>query len=178
MTLRKPILISIALLTNVALGVALAAAFTQADPAESPTSQDKSPKQHLHGVLSSARLTPPLRGMPLQVRFSSDGNYLLVQLESGIYILKRHPLEIQTWIYAPDVLPARFSADSKALIVAKRGLATTQWSLAENRKLDERILKTQDGCLASELSPHGDLAACLDPSLALKLYRTETGEQV
>jgi hypothetical protein len=179
MNLRKPILIFIAFLSDVTLmGVVLAVGFRHADPTESPTGPDKSPKEQLHGVLSSARLTPPLRGMPLQVRFSSDGGYLVVQLESGIYVLKRHPLEIQTWIYAPDVLPARFSADSKTLILAKRNLAITQWSLAENRKLDERILKTQDGCLASELSPHGDLAACLGPSLALKLYRTETGEQV
>jgi len=44
--------------------------------------------------------------------------------------------------------------------------------------LDERILNTQDGCLGSELSIHGELAACLDPSLALELYRTDTGERV
>jgi hypothetical protein len=120
---------------------------------------------------------PALRGVPHQVRFSSDGKYLLVQVESGIYILNRHPLEIRTWIYAPDVLAARFSVDSETLIVATRRLATTRWSLADNRKVDERILRTQDGCLASELSPRGDLAACLDPSLALELYRTDTGEQ-
>lgn len=178
MTLRRTILISIALLTSVALGVAFAAGLTQADPAESPTSQDKSPEQQLHGVLSSARLTPALRGVPRQVRFSSDGNYLLVQVESGIYILSRRPLQIQTWIYAPDILPARFSADSKTLILATRSLAITRWDLADNRRVDERILKAQDGCLASELSPHGDLAACLDPSLVLELYRTGTGERI
>ena len=103
MSLRKPILISIAFLTNVALiGVVLAAGLPQVDPAKSQAGQDKSPKQQLHGVLSSARLTPALRGVPHQVRFSSDGKYLLVQLESGIYILNRRPLQIQTWIYAPD----------------------------------------------------------------------------
>jgi hypothetical protein len=175
---RKPILVTIAFLTNVALmGVMLAAGLRPTDPAESPPGQDKSPKEQLHGVLSSARLMPALRGVPHQVRFSSDGKYLLVQVESGIYILNRHPLEIRTWIYAPDVLAARFSVDSETLIVATRRLATTRWSLADNRKVDERILRTQDGCLASELSPRGDLAACLDPSLALELYRTDTGEQ-
>src|SRR6266481_1940130 len=174
MNLRKPILITIAFLTNVALVGVMLPGLPHADPAESQT---ESPKGQLHGVLSSARLTPPLRGVPRQVRFSSDGEYLFVQVESGIYILNRRPLQIQTWIYAPDVLPARFSADSETLILATRGLAVTRWNLGDNRKVDERILRTQDGCLASELSPHGDLAACLDPSLALELYRTDTGEQ-
>src|ERR1700730_9038935 len=179
MSLRKPILISIAFLTNVALiGVVLAAGLPQLDPAKSQAGQDKSPKQQLHGVLSSARLTPALRGVPHQVRFSSDGQYLLVQIESGIYILNRRPLQIQTWIYAPDVLPARFSADSKTLILATRGLTITRWNLADNRRVDETILKKRDGCLASELSPHGELAACLDPSLVLELYRTDTGERI
>ena len=141
-------------------------------------SQATQPQEQLHGVLSSARLAPPLRGMPRRVRFSSDGEYLFIQLESGIYILNRHPLEIRTWIYAPDILPARFSADSKTLVLATRSLVITRWNLADNRKLDERILKTRDGCLGSELSIHGELAACLDPSLALELYRTDTGERV
>jgi hypothetical protein len=117
--------------------------------------------------------------MPHQIRFSPDGKYLLVQLESGIYVLNHHPLETRTWIYAPDILQARFSADSETLILATRSLAITRWNLSGNRKESERILKQRDGlCLASELSPHGDLAACLDPSLALELYRADTGEQV
>jgi hypothetical protein len=178
MNLHKPTLISIAFLTNVTLmGAVLAVGLRHADPTE-PPGQDKSLKEQLHGVLSSARLTPPLRGMPHQVRFSSNGEYLVVQLESGIYILNRRPLEIQTWIYAPDILPARFSADSKTLILATRSLAITRWNLADNRRVDRTILKKRDGCLASELSPHGDLAACLDPSLVLELYRTDTGERI
>jgi hypothetical protein len=174
MNLRKPILITIKFLANVAL---IAAGLRHIDPAESPPGQDKSPKEQLHGVLSSARLKPALHGVPHQVRFSPDGKYLLVQVESGIYILNRQPLEIRTWIYAPDALAARFSADSETLIVATRSLATTRWNLGDNRKVDEVILRTQDGCLASELSPYGDFAACLDPSLALDLNRTDTGEQ-
>ena len=142
-------------------------------------SQTIQPPEQIHGVLSHSRLSPPLRGMSRQIRFSPDERYLLVQLESGIYILNRRPLEAQTWIYAPDILQARFSADSEKLILATRSLAITRWNLSGNRKESERILKKRDGlCLASKLSPHGDLAACLDPSLALELYRADTGEQV
>jgi len=161
-----------------AVAALLGAAFSLSG-GQAPASQATSPRERLHGVLSRARLFPPLRGMPHQIRFSSDGKYLLVQLESGIYILSRHPLELRTWIYAPDVLPAKFSADSESLIFATRNLAITRWSLAANRKEEGRTLKKPDGlCLVSELSPHGDFAACLDPSLALELYRTDTGEQV
>src|SRR6266446_5201916 len=179
MKFSKPILVSIAFLANVALiSAVLAAGLRQAVPAESSAGQDKSPKKQLHGVLSSARLAPPLRGMSRRVRFSSDGEYLFIQLESGIYILNRHPLEIRTWISAPDILPARFSADSKTLVLATRSLVITRWNLADNRKLDERVLKMRDGCLGSELSIHGELAACLDPSLVLELYKTDAGERV
>lgn len=176
MNLSKPILISVAFLTKLALlGIVVAAGPA---PSLSPESRQGQDKEQLHGVLSSARLTPPLRGMRSRVRFSSDGEYLFVQLESGIYLLNRHPLEIKAWIHAPDILPARFSEDSKTLVLATRSLAITRWNLADNRRLDERILKTQDGCLGSELSLHGELAACLDPSLALELYKTDTGERV
>jgi len=179
MSLLKSILVSIAMLTNVAImDVVLVAGPRQIDPPQSQASHEKSAMEQLHGVISRARLTPPLHSFPQQVRFSSDGEYLLVQLESGIYVINRRPLEINAWIDVPDILPARFSADSKTLIVATRSLALARWNLADKQKVDERILKTRDGCLASELSPHGELAACLDPSLALELYRTDTGERV
>ena len=166
-------------LNSLAAVAALLAATLRLSGVPTPESQAALPLEQLHGLLSRARLSPPLRGVPHHIQFSSDGKRLLVQLEAGIYCLNRRPLETQTWMYAPDVLPARFSANSETLIVATRSLAITRWNLAGNRKEDERILKKQDGlCLASELSPHGELAACLDPSLALELYRTDTGEQV
>jgi hypothetical protein len=165
-------------LNSLATVGALLAATLRLSGGPAAESQATLPPEQLHGVLSRARLSPPLRGMPHQIRFSPDGKYLLVQLESGLYVLNRRPLETQTWIYAPDILRARFSADSKTLILATRSLTITRWNLADNRKLDERILKAQDGCLGSELSIHGELAACLDPSLALELYRTDTGERV
>jgi hypothetical protein len=166
-------------LSNLAAVAAFLAATFSLFGGSLPLSQTIQPPEQIHGVLSHSRLSPPLRGMSRQIRFSPDERYLLVQLESGIYILNRRPLEAQTWIYAPDILQARFSADSETVILATRSLAITSWNLSGNQKESERILKKRDGlCLASELSPHGDLAACLDPALALELYRTDTGEQV
>jgi hypothetical protein len=175
----RRILAACSSLNSLAAVAALLAATLRLSGGPAPESQAALPLEELHGVLSRARLSPPLRGMPHHIHFSPDGKRLLVQLEAGIYCLNRRLLETQTWMYAPDVLPATFSASSETLIWATRSLAITRWNLARNRKEDDRILKKQDGlCLASELSPNGDLAACLDPSLALELYRTDTGEQV
>ena len=143
-----------------------------------PPSQATSPQEQLHGVLGRARLSPPLRGPARQIRFSSDGRFLLVQVESGIYILDRDPLEMRAWIYAPETLLARFSPDSRTLILASRSLEITWWSLTNNREIGQKTLNVHDGCLASELSANGELAACLDPALMLEIYRTDTAEQI
>src|SRR5258707_12804891 len=64
------------------------------------------------------------------------------------------------------------------LILASRNLEITWWSLTDNRRIDQKILNLHDGCLASELSANGELAACLNPALVLEIYRTDTGEQI
>src|SRR5258706_14952607 len=64
------------------------------------------------------------------------------------------------------------------LILASRNLEITWWSLTDNRRIDQKILNVHDGCLVSELSANGELAACLDPSIVLEIYRTDTGEQI
>lgn len=139
---------------------------------------DEAAEDQLHGVISRARLSPPLRAAVRQVRFSPDGRYLLVQFESGVYVLGRQPLAIRMWIYAQDILDARFSEDSKNLILAKRDLEIARWSLSDNKKISEMSLSMPDGCLASEVSAFGDFAACLDPALALQVFRTNTAEKI
>jgi hypothetical protein len=172
-------MISASSLASLALiGGLLAAESALPHRAPSPRRHATFPQEQVHGVLSRAQLSPPLRGPARQIRFSANGKFLLVQVESGIYILSRDPLEMRAWIYAREILPARFSADSRTLVLATRNLEITWWSLADNRKIDEKILKTRDGCLVSELSASGELAACLDPALMLEVYRTDTGEQI
>ncbi len=179
MNFSGPIPISASSFASIVLiGGLLTAEFGLPHRATFPPSQATSPEEQLHGVLSRARLSPPLRGPARQIRFSSDGRFLLVHVESGIYILGRDPLEMRAWIYAPEILPARFSADSRMLILASRNLEITWWSLTDNRRIDQKILNVHDGCLVSELSANGELAACLDPALVLEIYRTDTGEQI
>jgi hypothetical protein len=166
------------LLPSLGAAAALLAAAFRLSGGPTPVSQATLPPEHLHGVLSRARLSPPLRGPARHMRFSGNGKFLIVQVESGIYILSREPLTVRAWIYAPEILTARFSADSLTVVFATRNLEITRWSVTENRKIDQKSLKAQDGCLTSELSPNGELGTCLDPGLTLQVYRTDTGEQI
>src|SRR5260370_42633798 len=71
-----------------------------------------SPEQ-LHGVLSSQRLAPPLRGPARHVRFSPDGTHIMIQDEAGGYVLPPPPLNLTRSITRPRTLVARLSADPK-----------------------------------------------------------------
>ena len=78
----------------------------------------------LHGVLSQHKLTPPLNAPILQVRFSPNGSFILLQDGAGVRVLARAPLSLRLTISAPDALPAHFSADSQYLDIVTPGLNT------------------------------------------------------
>jgi len=106
MNFSGPIPISASSFASIVLiGGLLAAEFGLPHREAFPPSQATSPEEQLHGVLSRARLSPPLRGPARQIRFSSDGRFLLVHVESGIYILGGDPLEMRAWIYARKFFP-------------------------------------------------------------------------
>lgn len=129
-------------------------------------------------VLSRTRFSPPLRGPATQVRFSPDGHFLFVQFDSGIFVLTREPLAVQSWIYAPGILTPRFAKAAQTLILATQNLEIARWSLVGNRQIERRAMNPADGCVISDLSQDGSLAACLDPNLVLRVYETTTGKQI
>src|SRR4029077_2844968 len=61
-------------------------------PAQRALSQTERPSEKLHGVLSRRQLTPPLRSATVNLSYSHDGRYLLLQDRAGIYVLSRNPL--------------------------------------------------------------------------------------
>src|SRR5258708_38128939 len=73
------------LLPSLGAAAALLAAAFRLSGGPTPVSQATLPPEHLHGVLSRARLSPPLRGPARHMRFSGNGKFLIVQVESGIY---------------------------------------------------------------------------------------------
>ena len=142
------------------------------------SSQTDRPHEDLHGVLSRQPLEPPLRDANVTLRYSPDGRILKIQNSSGIYVLSREPLTLRTYIAAEDVYPARFSFDSQALTVIGHGLTLNREKLPDGPKLEQRELPFQDACLDAELSPGGDLFACLLPDFRLVVYRLSTNQVI
>lgn len=154
------------------------AAYWAVTPRDSVAAQSAARAEQIHGLLSCHELVPPLRGPAMQVRFSPDGTHILIQDEAGIYILTRQPLGLTLVITAPRALPARFSADSKTLIVGARSLNFSRYDLALSWKLSETPPLEPPSCLAAELSADGELVACYDTELRLRILRTATGEEI
>lgn len=140
--------------------------------------QNVSLSEQLHGVLSRTQFSLPLRSPATQVRFSSDGNFLVVQFESGIFVLKREPLSVQSWIYAPGILTPRFAKASQTLILATQDLEISSWNLVGNTLIERHLINPRLECMISDLSQDGSLAACLDAQLVLRVYETKTGQQI
>jgi len=130
----------------------------------------------LHGVISRQQLSPPLRSSGYLVRFSPDGNSILLENQSGIYVVSTAPLKLQTYIRTGPSYPARFSADSQSIITVSFGLTYGRWNIADGRNLKEEDLPIHDGCVDAALSPDGSILACYRPDLTLGLYQFSTAE--
>src|SRR5579859_2198003 len=87
---------------------------TGAREARTAAPQDNTPLEKLHGVVSSGRLTPPLRSAHATLTYSRDGRYLVLQDGAGIYLLTHNPLRVLGYLEAPNSYAARFSADSQS----------------------------------------------------------------
>lgn len=136
------------------------------------------PLEDLHSVISRQRFSPPLRSSGFLVRFSPDGNYILLQNQSGIYVVSSAPLKLQTYIRTGPSYPARFSADSQNIITVSFGLTYGRWNVADGKNLKEEDLPIHDGCVDAALSPDGSMLACYRPDLTLALYQFSTTEWV
>jgi len=134
----------------------------------SPQSLQHRPE--LHSVLSQSALSPALRSPEASLRFSPDGNYLLFQDPSGIIVMSKDPLNIVLRISAEDVYPAQFSLDSRNITLISRALNFGRWQLPEGKKTAHGILPIEDGCLDGQLSPDGEIFACIRTDFNLALY--------
>ncbi len=174
---RLPILPSRALAASI-LCVAIplilfsAALFLQASP------QANRPRQDVHSILSQNPLAPALRSSDASLRFSPDGNYLLFQDPSGIIVMTKDPLTIVLRISAEDIYPAQFSQDSGAITIISRALNFGKWQLPGAQKTASGSLQMDQDCLDGQLSPGGELFACLRSDFKLALYELSTQKVV
>lgn len=134
-------------------------------------------KERLHGVLVKSVLDPPLQSDVFQVRFSPDGNYLLAQNESTVFLMTREPFTTRFTIYAPDAYPAQFTSDSESVVFYTPGLRVETWSVADGVRSSASELVIQHGCQQTELSPDGKFLACYGTESDLSLYDVASGEQ-
>lgn len=135
-------------------------------------------RARLHSVLSQTVLTPPLRSPEAYLRYSPDGKYLLFQDPSGIIVMSREPLNIVLRISAEDTYPARFSRDSRSVTLISRALNFGKWQLPEGKKTANGTLPIEDGCLDAQLSPDGELFACVRSDFKLALYELSSQKLV
>jgi hypothetical protein len=127
-------------------------------------------RPQLHSVLAQSVLTPPLRSPEASLRYSPDGKYLLFQDPSGIVVMSRDPLNIVLRISAEDIYPAQFSRDSRSVTLISRALNFGKWQLPEGKKTAHGSLPIEDGCLDAQVSPDGEIFACVRPDFKLALY--------
>jgi WD40 repeat protein len=126
----------------------------------------------------SRALTPRLGTELHTLRFSPDGTWALAQDESTIYVLSRQPFRVTARIDAFDAFPARFTPDSRQVIVRTPDLRIERWDVASGRRAAVHELVIRDGCLGMDVSASGEWMACVDAELALSLIDVAAGTTV
>lgn len=145
--------------------------------ATSPVRPDSAPRQ-IPGLISSAQLNPPLQSRIVELRFSADGHFVLLQDESAAYVLTLNPPRIQLTVPARDVLPARLTKDSERILLATPDMSVATWSIADGKLLSSRVLGGGYQCTAATLSRYGDYYACIDGYSTLHVFDTSSGTEI
>lgn len=130
------------------------------------------------GLLSKAQLDPPLTGRLREMRFSPDGQSLLLQSDSAAYIVGTNPVSMQLNVAANRLLPIRFSADSQEVVGVTRTMQVVRLKIHGGGPAQQRTLGSGGECYAASLSNDGEFYACLDQKSDLRIFRTRTGEQI
>jgi len=131
-------------------------------------------KEEIPGLVKKTALKPPLRGELEQLQFSPDGKYLLGQDESSIFVLTREPFASLFRIDAPDAKPAHFTPDSLAIVFYDKELRIEKWDIATQQRASIRQLTSR--CLGAELSPAGEVLACMTRDFELQLIDVSSGK--
>jgi hypothetical protein len=111
--------------------------------------------------VAEVALNPPLRMSLERLRFSRDGQYILAQDESSIFVLSRDPYKQIFRFDADQALPAEFSPDSQHIVFTTRGLHSEEWSISDQRLLASHDPVARNRCIQTQLSPDGRTLFCL-----------------
>ncbi|MBB5315547.1 M48 family metalloprotease [Tunturiibacter empetritectus] len=129
------------------------------------------------------QLNPPLRLNIDHLRFSRDGQYILAQDESSIFVLSRSPFRELFRFDAERGLPADFTPDSKQIAFYTPNLHVELWNIAQQKLVSAHEVVTQENCLQTLLSPDARTLICIaypaaEVNLRALLIDIETGQVV
>ena len=133
--------------------------------------------------LTPVKLDSPIRPGLNWVRFSSDGQYMLAQNETYVYVMSASPLKLLFKVYAPNASAAHFTPDSKHLVFHFQSLRVENWDVETGKRMEAHELVEYKGCDQSELSPDGKLLACVlrvrdSWQISLELFDVASGKIV
>ncbi len=128
------------------------------------------------------KLGDPLRPSPWRIRFSPDGNYVLMQDEGSITLAGVKPPRYLFRIDAPDVQAAKFTPDSQEIVFNDDQLRVERWSIAGAKRIEVKEMVVYDGCSQSLLSPDGRTLVCAKvdvdrnpPRIGLRIFDVASG---
>ncbi len=138
------------------------------------------PEEQLSGMIKKTALEPPLRGSLNYMQFSPDGQYLLAQDESTVFVLSREPLanlfsfDAENAQAAQAVIGRRearydalmdqtvqFTPDSRSVIFYDMELRVQKWDIATGQLTSIHQVTVPGICERTSLSSTGDVLACL-----------------
>lgn len=142
------------------------------------------PKEKVTGVLSKIPLQPPLRGSLNYLQFSPDGNYILAQDESSVFVLSRKPLanlfrfdawnpqrfEAPSYVFRMppnfsglDDQAVRFTPDSRSIVFYDQELRVEKWDIETRQRtsVHQVTVSIPGRCARDTLSSTGEVLACL-----------------
>jgi WD40 repeat protein len=141
-------------------------------------SQSAAQHQKVHSVIFQTKLTPPLRSPEVSLRYSPDGNYLVLQDPTGVIVLQTNPLRMLIHISTENVYPVEFSSDSQSLVLVARGLSYAKWRLPDGERIASGDLPSREDCADGRISPGGEFFACLQPDLHFVLFDLSSGKSI
>lgn len=150
--------------------------FVRPSPAAFP--QGSGGRENLHGVLSRAQLTPPLRSGSFYLRFSRDGRYLLARDSSGVFVFSADPLKFLVYIEAEKQYQASFTPDSQAIRIVGQDLRVATRNIENLQQLDVKTLPVKEDCLSVAVSSDGTRLACTGSDFSLRVFDLATAEEI
>lgn len=134
----------------------------------------------LHSIVAQYKLEPQLRPDLDYLRFSPDGNWVLAQDETSVYVLSRDPLAVKFHVHVPEAYHATFSPDSSAVSFYDEDLRVQRWNVATGKRefLYDVTLGGVKSCPDSALSPDGRNLVCIDREHTLRIVDVTTNAVV